>query len=216
MRRSPLSRLVLALLVLSSTGAVTATAAGPAIQLSSVTVSPDDPITDEQVTIDATISNLENSDSIVDVTDLYVRSIGTTQEFDRIENVGSISPGGSLSVPISARFETPGQKQLAINLVVQDTNGEYHSYTYPVYVEVSEPKVKADLSATAPQNDSETIEVSLTNFGNTNLTNVEVTATANGNVIERNLVRDVSPESNRISAFDTSDVVSDTVEFTAT
>ncbi|RLM63328.1 hypothetical protein DVK07_16780 [Halorubrum sp. Atlit-26R] len=76
--------------------------------------------------------------------------------------------------------------------------------------------MKADLSATAPQNDSETIEVSLTNFGNTNLTNVEVTATANGNVIERNLVRDVSPESNRISAFDTSDVVSDTVEFTAT
>ena len=216
MRGSLLSRLVLALLVLSSTGAVAATAAGPAIQLSSVTVAPDDPITDEQVTIEATISNLENSDSIVDVTDLYVRSIGTTQEFDRIENVGSISPGGSLSVPISAKFETPGQKQLAINLVVQDTNGEYHSYTYPVYVEVSEPKVKADLSATTPQNDSETIEVSLTNFGNTNLTNVEVTAMANGNVLERNFVRDVSPDSNRVSAFDTSGVVSDTVEFTAT
>lgn len=216
MRGSLLSRLVLALLVLSSTGAVAATAAGPAIQLSSVTVAPDDPITDEQVTIEATISNLENSDSIVDVTDLYVRSIGTTQEFDRIENVGSISPGGSLSVPISAKFETPGQKQLAINLVVQDTNGEYHSYTYPVYVEVSEPKVKADLSATTPQNDSETVEVSLTNFGNTNLTNVEVTATANGNVLERNFIRDVPPDSNRVSAFDTGGVVSDTVEFTAT
>ncbi|WP_239638867.1 hypothetical protein [Halorubrum californiense] len=193
-----------------------ATATGPAIQLSSVTVTPDDPTTDEQVTIEATISNLENSDSIVEVTDLYVRSIGTTQEFDRIENIGSISPGGSLSVPISATFETPGQKQLAVNLVVRDTSGEYHSYTYPVYIEVSEPKVKADLSATVSQNDSETVEVSLTNFGNTNLTDVEVTATANDNVLDRNFVRDVSPESNRVTAFDTSGVVSDTVEFTAT
>lgn len=216
MRGSLVSRLVLALFVLSSTAAVVATATGPAIQLSSVTVTPDDPTTDEQVTIEATISNLENSDSIVEVTDLYVRSIGTTQEFDRIENIGSISPGGSLSVPISATFETPGQKQLAVNLVVRDTSGEYHSYTYPVYIEVSEPKVKADLSATVSQNDSETVEVSLTNFGNTNLTDVEVTATANDNVLDRNFVRDVSPESNRVTAFDTSGVVSDTVEFTAT
>ncbi|ELZ43169.1 hypothetical protein C464_17092 [Halorubrum coriense DSM 10284] len=60
------------------------------------------------------------------------------------------------------------------------------------------------------------IEVSLTNFGNTDLTDVEVTATANGNVLDRNFVRDVSPESNRVTAFDTSGVVSDTVEFTAT
>ncbi|ELZ36679.1 hypothetical protein [Halorubrum distributum] len=195
---------------------VAVTADDPAIQLSSVTVTPDDPTTGEQVTIDATISNLENSDTIVDVTDLYVRSLGTTKEFDRIDNIGSVSPGGSLSVPISATFETPGQKQLEVNLVVQDNNGDYHSYTYPVYLEVSEPEVKADLSATAPQNASETIEVSLTNFGNTNLTDVEVTATANGNILDRNFVRDVSPESTQVTSFDTGSVGSDTVEFTAT
>ena len=215
MRGSLLSRLAVALLVLSSTGAVAVTADDPAIQLSSVTVTPDDPTTGEQVTIDATISNLENSDTIVDVTSLYVRSIGTTEEFARIEDVGAISPGGSLSVPISATFETPGQKQLDVNIVVQDTNGDYHSYTYPVYFEVSESEVRADLSATAPQNESETIEVSLTNFGNTNLTDVEITATANGEVFERNFVRDVSPESSQVTTFDTSSVVSDTVDFTA-
>jgi hypothetical protein len=216
MRRSLLPRLVLALLVLSSTGVVAVTADDPAIQLSSVTVTPDDPTTGEQVTIDATISNLENSDTIVDVSDLYVRELGSIKEFARINNIGSISPGGSLSVPISATFETPGQKQLEVNLVVQDNNGDYHSYTYPVYLEVSEPEVKADLSATAPQNASETIEVSLTNFGNTNLTDVKVTATANGNILDRSLVRDVSPESTQVTSFDTGGVVSDTVEFTAT
>ncbi|MDB9235033.1 hypothetical protein [Halorubrum ezzemoulense] len=216
MRGSLLPRLAVALLVLSSTGVVAVTADDPAIQLSSVTVTPDDPTTGEQVTIDATISNLENSDTIVDVTSLYVRSIGTTEEFARIENVGSISPGGSLSVPISATFETAGQKQLDVNLVVQDTNGDYHSYTYPVYVEVSESVVRADLSATATENESETVEVALTNFGNTNLTDVEITAAAGGDVFDRNFARDVSPESSQVTSFDTSDVVSDTVEFTAT
>ncbi|WP_239640166.1 COG1361 family protein [Halorubrum coriense] len=192
------------------------TAADPAIQLSSVTVSPDDPTTDEQVTIDATISNLENSETVVDVTSLYVRSLSSTEEFARIEDIGSVSPGGSLSIPISTKFETPGQKQLELNLVVQDANGDYHSYSYPVYVEVSETDVKADLSATAPANESETIEVSLTNFGNTNLTDIEVTATANGEVFDSNFVRDVQPESSQTTSFDTSNIASDTVEFTAT
>lgn len=217
MRRSLLPRLVIALLVLvSSTGVVAVTAADPAVQLSSVNVTPDDPTTGEQVTIEATISNLENSDTIVDATSLYVRSRGTVDEFARIEDVGSISPGGSLSVPISTTFETPGQKELEINLVVQDTNGDYHSYTYPVYVEVSEPEVKAGLSATGPENESENIEVSLTNFGNTNLTDVEITATASGDDFDSNFVRDVSPESSQVTTFDTSGIVSDTVEFTAT
>lgn len=217
MRRSLLSRLVIALLVLSSsTGVVAVTAADPAIQLSSVTVTPDDPTTGEQVTIEATISNLENSDTVVDVTSIYVRSLGTAEEFARLDDIGSISPGGSLSIPISTTFETPGQKQLDVNLVVQDTNGDYHSYTYPVYVEVSEPDTKAGLSATVPENESETIDVSLTNFGNTNLTDIEITATANSEVFDRRFVRDIPPEASRITSFDTSGIVSDTVEFTAT
>ncbi|MFC6875410.1 COG1361 family protein [Halobellus marinus] len=217
MRWSPLPRLFVTLLVLiGGTGAVAVSAANPAVQLSSVTVTPDDPNTGEQVTIEATISNLENSDTTVDIRDLYVRTPGTTQEFARVEEVGSVAPGGSLSVPISTTFETPGEKRLDLNLVVQDGDGEYHSYTYPVYVDVSKPTVKADLSATTLENDSGTTEVSLTNFGNTNLSDVEITAAVDGEVFDRNFVYDVPPESSRTTAFDTDDVGSDTVEFTAT
>jgi len=217
MRWSPLPRLFVALLVLiGGTGAVAVTAADPAVQLSSVTVTPDDPNTGERVTIEATISNLENSDTTVDVTDLYVRTPGTTEEFARGEDVGSIAPGGTLSVPVVTTFENPGQKRLDINLGVRDEDGQYHSYTYPVYIDVSEPTVKADLSATTSQNDSGTTEVSLTNFGNTNLSDVEITAVAGGEVLDRNFVYDVPPESSRTTAFDTGDVDSDTVEFTAT
>ena len=217
MRWSPLPRLFVALLVLiGGTGAVAVTAANPAVQLSSVTVTPDDPNTGEQVTIEATISNLENSDTTVEVTDLYVRTPGTTEEFARGEDVGSIAPGGTLSVPVSTTFETAGQKRLDVNLGVRDEDGEYHSYTYPVYIDVSEPTVKADLSATTSQNASGTTEVSLTNFGNTNLSDVEITATADGEVLDRNFVYDVPPESSGTTAFDTGDIDADAVEFTAT
>jgi len=217
MRWSPLPRLFVALLVLiGGTGAVAVTAADPAVQLSSVTVTPDDPNTGEQVTIEATISNLENSDTTVDIRDLYVRTPQTTDEFARVEEVGSVAPGGSLTIPISTTFESPGEKRLDLNLVVQDDDGDYHSYTYPVYVDVSEPTVKADLSATTSQNASGTTEVSLTNFGNTNLSDVEITAAVGGEVLDRNFVYDIPPESSRTTAFDTGDVDSDTVEFTAT
>jgi hypothetical protein len=216
MRWSSLPRLTIALLVLlGGTGAVAVTAANPAVQLSSVAVTPDDPNTGERVTIEATISNLENSDTTVEVTDLYVRTPGTTEEFARGEDVGSIAPGGTLSVPVSTTFETAGQKRLDVNLGVRDEDGEYHSYTYPVYVDVSEPVVKADLSATTPGNDSGTTAVTLTNFGNTNLTDVEITAVADGEVLDRNFVHDVPPDADRTTTFDTGEVASGTVALTA-
>jgi len=122
---------MIALLVLTSgVGAVGVTAADPAVQLSSVTVTPDDPTTGEQVTIEATISNLENSDTTVNVTDRYVRTPGTTEAFARSEDVGSVAPGGTLSVPVSTTFETPGRNRLDINAWVRDEDGRHHSYTY--------------------------------------------------------------------------------------
>jgi hypothetical protein len=215
---SPSTRLLVALLVLlGGVGAVgtTATAANPAVQLSSVSVSPEDPNTGERVTIDATISNLENSDTTVEVRDVYVRTPGTTDEYARLEEVGSIAPGGSLSIPISTTFESAGEKRLNVNVVVQDEDGDYHRYTYPVYVDVTEPNVRADLSSRTDA-DSGTTSVSLTNFGNADLSDVEITARVGGEVVARNFLFDVAPESNRTTTFDTDDYASETVRFVAT
>jgi hypothetical protein len=217
MRWSPLPRLVVALLVVLSGSSVAAvTAADPSIQLSSVVVTPDDPNTGEQVTIDATIANLQNSDTTVDVTDLYVRKPGTLQEFARVEDVGSVAPGGSLSVPISTTFDTPGQKRLELNVGVRDEDGSYHSYTYPIYVDVTEPTVRADLAASTPTNDTGTTRISLTNYGNTNLSDIEITAVANGTVVDRNFLRELPPEESGTTAFDTDAVAADSVTFRAT
>nr|WP_305882843.1 hypothetical protein [Halobellus rarus] len=194
---------------------MTATAANPAVQLSSVSISPEDPNTGERVTIDATISNLENSDTTVEVRDVYVRRTGTTDEYARVEDVGAISPGGSLSVPVSTTFETAGEKRLSVYVVVQDRDDEFHRYTYPLYVDVTEPTVRAELSSRTDA-DGETTSVSLTNFGNADLSDVDIAARVDGEVVARNFLFDVAPESNRTTTFDTGDYASETVRFVAT
>lgn len=216
MRWSLLSRVVVALLVVvSGSGVVAVAAADPAIQLSSVTVTPDDPNTGEQVRIEATISNLDTSNTNVDVTDVYVRKTAPLEEFARVEDIGTVTPGGSLSVPISTAFETPGQKRLELNVVVRDESNTYHSYTYPIYIDVTEPTVRADLSATTSEDGSGTTEILVTNYGNTNLSDIEVTAVADGVVLDRNFLQELPPEASGTTTFDTEDVDADAVEFTA-
>ncbi|WP_313696297.1 hypothetical protein [Halorarum halobium] len=213
-----LSKLLVVCAVLTSSVAVAvapATAVRADVQISSVTVTPDDPVTGERVTIETTVSNLETSSETVKITDVYLRRSGTTDEYGRVADVGSVAPGGSVSVPLRTTFDSPGQKRLTAHVVVQDESGDYRSYSYPVYVDVADPTVKAELSSTAVPNRSDTTEVTLTNFGNTNLSDVEITASAGGETIERNLLFDIAPETSRSTAFDTGNVSAGAVTFTA-
>ncbi|MFB6252463.1 MAG: hypothetical protein ABEI27_12415 [Halobellus sp.] len=215
MNWSALLRVVVVVsLVISGAGvAITPAAAAPAIQVSSVTVTPDDPNTGEQVTIETEISNLQESDSTATITDIYVRKPGTTTEYARVENLGAVAPGGSVSIPVSATFENPGQKRLTVNVVVRHSGG-FQRYNYPIYVDVSEPTVKADLTAESAANSSGT-RVTLTNYGNANLTDVELTASADGERIGRNFLFDVEPSASQSTTFDTDDLASEQMTVTA-
>ncbi|MFA1612204.1 hypothetical protein [Halobellus rubicundus] len=212
---SILRAVVVSSLLISGAGvAVTPAAAAPAVQMSSVTVTPDDPVTGERVSIETTISNLENSDATVRITDIYVRGRGSINEYARVEDLGSVAPGGSVTVPVSTTFETPGQKRLTVNVAVRYGGGSYERYTYPVYIDVEAPAVKADLAATNQANGTGT-RVTLTNYGNTNLTDVELVASADGEEIERNFVFDLGPEASRSTVFDTDDVAAERMTVTA-
>jgi hypothetical protein len=74
--------------------------------------------------------------------------------------------------------------------------------------------VKAELTATAAANGSGT-RVSLTNYGNTNLTDVELTASVDGEQIDRNFLFDVEPGASQSTTFDTDDLASDQLTVTA-
>lgn len=316
---------VLAILISSSGSAVmTAAAAQPDIQISPVT--PSDPAPGESVTVKTTISNLQSSNGTVEITDIYLRKSGSADEYRRIEDVGSVAPGGTVTIPMSVTFEDTGGKQLTAHVVVKDSNGDHHSYEYPVYVTVEEPDdaqlsfatasgdssrdvvagattsvnvtvanshnqsikgvqlnlngsgtvenaervkgsiqsgaeatfqydvtfdkvgtqmltgevtyrtaegvkrtstattdinvvepaVRAGLSTSPASNQSGGTQVELTNFGNAELSDIEITATTNGDVIARNLLADIDPDSSRSVTFDIPTSADGAITYTAT
>lgn len=216
-RRTGTRRLLLCVLVCLGIvgGGVMVAAAAQDVQISNVTVSPETPVTGETVTIETTIANLDSSDGPVEVTDIYVRTSGNVDEHARIEDVGSIDPGGSLSVPVSATFDSPGEKRLTVRAVTQDESGDYHRYEYPLYLDVEEPTVRADLTTSPVQNRSEMTEVELTNYGNTDLTDVEISAETGDGVVDRGFTFDVEPGSTESVTFDTSNLTGEDVTFVA-
>lgn len=209
--------LVVVLLV-GTAGATTmaGSAASTNIQISSVTTTPEEPTTGESITIETTIKNLESSATPGEITAIYVRtSTGGLNEHGRIRNVGMVGPGGEVTIPMLVSFDEPGKKRLTVHVGVEG-NGTHHTYEYPLALDVAEPTTRAGLSANASDGGPNATDVALTNFGNTDLTDVEITATANGVTIDRNFLLDIAPESSRTTTFPLEDPPAETVVFNAT
>lgn len=208
-------RLIVAVLVLiGGIGGAAMVVAAQDVQISSVTITPETPVTGETTTIETTVSNLESSSGSVEVTDLYIRTSGKLEEHARLEDVGSIESGGSLTIPVAATFEDPGEKRLTVRVVARDQSGASQRYEYPLYVNVEESSVRADL-ATQPANRSDSTEVVLSNYGNTDLTDVEISARTDGTVLDRGYTFDVAPGTSESATFDTSNLTGESVNFTA-
>lgn len=205
--------LAVALVGSLAAGATVVAADGPAVQVSSVTVSPDDPVEGETVTFETTIANLQGSSGTVRITDIYLRRTGATREYARIGNVGSVATGGSLTVPLTAAFENAGEKSLTVRVVVTDANGSVSSYTYPASVDVEAPVVRGGLSTTSVPNGT---SVTLSNYGNVNFTDVELRSVVGSEVRDRQFTGDVEPDGNRTVTFDTADYDSENATFRAT
>ncbi|WP_143420946.1 hypothetical protein [Halorubrum halodurans] len=178
--------------------ATTASADTPAVQVSSVTASPDSPVVGETVTLETTIANLEGSNETVEITDVYLRDWPT--EYERVENVGSVAPGGRVTVPVTTAFDSPGEKRVTVNVVVRDEAGDSHSYSYPVVVDVEE--LDADGGLSIDRNASGGVAVTLTNYGNVEFADVEIAAVTGDQPRARRQALDVAPGDDRTVAFD--------------
>ena len=206
-------------LLISAAGAtaIAVSAAHPNIQISSVTTTPEEPTTGESITVETTIKNLKSSTNPGEITAIYVRaSTGGLNEHGRIRNIGMIGPGGEVTVPMSVSFDEPGKKRLTVHVGVEGVNETHQTYEYPLALDVAEPSVRAGLSTNASNDGSNATDVTLTNFGNTDLTDIEITATANGTTIDRNFLLNIAPGSSRTTTFPLEDPPAETVVFNAT
>lgn len=197
--------------------AVSTSAAQANGQITDVNVTTDDPVTGDSVIVETTIANLESSDGSLDVTDVYLRTAPGAETFVRVEEVGALDPGGSVTVPMSATFETAGEKDLTVNVVVKGEDGTIKTYESPLILDVEEPRVRAQLDANVDADDGQygTTRLDVTNAGNVEFTDVRITASANDTVIDRAYVFDMDPETNRTAVFDTRNVSNERVTFEA-
>lgn len=119
--------------------ALSGTASGAQPSITNVTVSPQEPQTGELVRFTTTIRNSEGADGSVEVENVWIREAGTTNEYARVTNPGNVPPGSTLEVPLTARFDSTGVKDLRIRVNVVDEDDELTRLEYPVTVVVSEP-----------------------------------------------------------------------------
>ena len=207
---------VTALVVVSSVGAtaMSVSADQTKVHISDVSVSNDEPVTGETVTVTAEVSTLETSNETIDIKRVQVRKSNSAKTYRRVEDIGSLAPGGSVSVPMTVSFDNPGMKSLTVYVLVQGENGGTEAYEYPVSIEVSELNVNADLSVTTDDNKSTAVE--FTNYGNVNVSDIELTATADEETIAQKYLFETEPDTSRSVAFDTEGLNGEEVTVTAT
>ncbi|TKX81816.1 hypothetical protein [Halorubrum sp. SD626R] len=197
-------------------GGVTVVAAnGPAVNVSSVNVTPTDPTVGETVTVEVTISNQEGSNSVVDVSSIMLRT--TSEHYERVEDVGAIAPGGSLTIPITTSFDTAGQKELLAHVsAASQSNGSETShlraYYRPITIDVEEPEIDAGIAAST--NTSGETTVTLTNYGNVEFTDAEIRTSVNGTQRDQRDTFDITPNESESVTFDTANYDSDILTLT--
>jgi len=104
------------------------------VHISDVSISNDEPVTGETVTVTAEVSNLETSNETIDIKRVQVRKSNSAKTYRRVEDIGSLAPGGSVSVPMTVSFDNPGMKSLTVYVLVQGENGDTEAYEYPVEI----------------------------------------------------------------------------------
>ncbi|WP_324661787.1 COG1361 family protein [Haloarcula sediminis] len=177
-------RLVVAALVVLATLPALAAGAQVNASITGVTVSPQSPAPNESVTFTPTIRNLEGSGDAMVIDSVELRPSGGQglPVYTRAQNLGTLSPGAKITVPLTHRFEEPGTRDLRIHVDAQNANtDESVELRYPVSLSVQKRHPQIDVQT----NDSvagvaTNGSVRVANGLDTGVSNVEVAVSGDG------------------------------------
>ncbi len=133
------------------------------LTVTDVSVSPTTPVPDEPVTMDVSLRNSAASPSAVEVDTVAVVT-ETNETVARAIDPGTLSPGDTLTVPLTAEFERPGVKRLAVVATGTDSEGNRTRVRRPLTVVVEAAVPQIDLSVRrAVAGESTPVGVSVSN-----------------------------------------------------
>jgi len=141
-------RLIVAALVVLATAPPVVAGAQANGSITGVTVAPQSPAPNESVTFTPTIRNLEGSGDalLIDSVELRPGSSSGLPVYTRVRNVGTLSPGAEVTVPLTYTFEEPGDRDLRVYVDARNANtNEPVELRYPVSLSVRERHPQVDL-----------------------------------------------------------------------
>lgn len=162
--------------ILVATVPLPAAAPGANAAVESVAVDPSAPVPGEQITVVPTIRNLASSTEDLTVNAVALRPVtGPVDEYDRVRDLGSISPGATLSVPLRVTFDEPGTYNLRVVAFVAGESEGGFQLTYPVSVTVRDYRPSLALDVERPIEGVETTaSLTLANGLSREMRNVEL------------------------------------------
>lgn len=101
-----------------------------------VTVTPETPTADAPVTVSATIANSGGSDSPVTVESVAL--VDGDDELVEVSGSGALSAGDDIEVPLTTRFDRPGEYSLSLRIQAVDDDGNNVTVSRPVTVVVEQ------------------------------------------------------------------------------
>jgi len=131
---------VLVLLAVASIPAISA-ASTVDVTISSVEVSPAEPVPGGEVTVETTIENFGSSSAgyFVDRIRIVEDSSNDPDEYDDVKDIGTVPVGGTKTVPLTVSFDEPGTYDLRVRVSGRDTENDQRTrLQHPVSITVKD------------------------------------------------------------------------------
>ncbi|QLH79243.1 hypothetical protein HZS55_18950 [Halosimplex rubrum] len=141
----------LAVLIAVASLPAVAAATNANVTISSVDVSPSEPVPGDEITIEPTIENFDSSSTgyFVDRVRVVRADDGPhPKEYAGVKNIGTVPAGADRTVPLSVSFDEAGTYDLLVNVSGRPTDGGgLTRLSYPVSLTVEERYPQLDVDA---------------------------------------------------------------------
>ncbi|QGX95269.1 hypothetical protein EI982_10920 [Haloplanus rallus] len=184
--RSSLTVLALIVALTASTltlGAGVA-AADSQVAIQSATVDSETPRVGEDVTVRTTIRNFESATTAARINQVSLRQ--GTRTLTTSKDPGTIGTGGSIELPLTTTFDSPGRKQLTVHVYGVSADGNVFNLEYPVSMTVNDHGGDVQLSLETPTDPSteSRVNVTVANGAATNVSNLRLTLSGPNATVE--------------------------------
>jgi hypothetical protein len=148
------------------------------LTISDLTVAPDGPVTDEPITVTATVQNSGGSPEPVEVDRVILQDSESGERLSTAESPGALSQGGTLTVDLVTAFDEAGQVNLEVVAVGTDANGNEARVVRPVTMVIERAPPTLEMTTADPVVNVESpVSVRISNPAATERRNLALTLT---------------------------------------